>query len=188
MAEPKGMRDKHFPLWALDNPFRRLAGDPQKAFPYVRQGQVVADLGCGPGFYTLPLAKRVGPGATVYAVDSDPRAIQAIEKKAARLGLHNIRTHAGSAAQLGFIPDSSVDFILANGLLCSMARRDQAACIREMLRILKQGGKAYLVAGRGAWSNLADEEWETILGEFSVEDRNHATGMADNWALVTKKM
>jgi ubiquinone/menaquinone biosynthesis C-methylase UbiE len=85
--------------------------------PYVKKGQVVADLGCGPGYYTLVLAKNVGPEGKVYAVDLDKKCIQTLEKKAAKAGYHNIEAHASSAANLSFIKDKSVDFILANGLL-----------------------------------------------------------------------
>jgi ubiquinone/menaquinone biosynthesis C-methylase UbiE len=75
-------RDKHFPLFAHDNLSRRLFSNPNKYCPYVEKGQVVADLGCGPGYYTLVLAEFVGPEGRVYAVDSDGKAIRALEKKA----------------------------------------------------------------------------------------------------------
>jgi ubiquinone/menaquinone biosynthesis C-methylase UbiE len=54
-------RDKHFPLFAHDNLFRRLFSSPNEFNSYVSEGQTVADLGCGPGYYTLALVERVGP-------------------------------------------------------------------------------------------------------------------------------
>jgi ubiquinone/menaquinone biosynthesis C-methylase UbiE len=78
---------------------------------------VAADLGCGPGYYTLPLAEVVGPEGKIYTVDLNEKAIRALEKKANKLGIHNIEAHATTAADLSFIKDKSVDFILANGLL-----------------------------------------------------------------------
>jgi ubiquinone/menaquinone biosynthesis C-methylase UbiE len=89
--------------------------------PTSKKGQVVADLGCGPGYYMLALAECVGPEGRVYAVDSDEKAIRALETKAQKHGLRDIEAHASSASDLSFIRDRSVDFILANGLLCSMA-------------------------------------------------------------------
>jgi len=41
----------------------------------------VLDHGCGPGFYTIPLAYLVGEKGMVYAVDSDRKSIQALEDK-----------------------------------------------------------------------------------------------------------
>ncbi len=112
------------------NPIRRLFEAPQRHIePYVTNGQVVADLGCGPGYYTLALAECVGPEGRVYAVDLDEKAIRALEEKADKRGYHNIEAHATSASDLSFIKDASVDFVLANGLLCSMALgADQESC------------------------------------------------------------
>jgi ubiquinone/menaquinone biosynthesis C-methylase UbiE len=78
---------------------------------------VVADLGCGSGYYTLALAELVGPEGKVYAVDLDNKCIKALEKKADKSGYHNIEAHASSASDVSFIKDRSVDFVLANGLL-----------------------------------------------------------------------
>jgi len=126
---------------------RRLFENPQNSIePYVKKGQVVADLGCGPGYYTLPLAESVGSEGKVYAVDLNEEAIRALEKKAFELGYHNIETHATSASSLDFIKDESVDFVLANGLLCHMAEHRPLA-VNEIKRILKQNGKAYLSLG-----------------------------------------
>jgi ubiquinone/menaquinone biosynthesis C-methylase UbiE len=100
------------------NPIRRLFESPQRTIgPYVKNGQVVADLGCGPGYYTLALAESVGPEGKVYAVDLDKKCIQALKEKADKGGHHNIQIHASSASDVSFIKDRSVDFVLANGLL-----------------------------------------------------------------------
>jgi ubiquinone/menaquinone biosynthesis C-methylase UbiE len=99
-------------------PFRKLFEPSQRLIEsYVKKGQVAADLGCGAGYYTLPLAECVGPEGKVYAVDLDEKCIRSLEKKAAKSGYSNIEARASSASDLSFIKDSSVDFVLANGLL-----------------------------------------------------------------------
>jgi ubiquinone/menaquinone biosynthesis C-methylase UbiE len=118
----KTRRSRRHPPWnvslSIIGPFRKLFEPSQKLVgPYVQKGQVVADLGCGTGYYTLVLAKSVGPEGKVYAVDLDKKCIKALEKKAEKAGYHNIEAHALSAADLSYIKDKSVDFILANGLL-----------------------------------------------------------------------
>jgi ubiquinone/menaquinone biosynthesis C-methylase UbiE len=85
--------------------------------PYVSDGQVVADVGCEMGYYTLALAECVGPEGLVYVVDLEEEKIQAVQKKVEEGGYHNIEARATSAADLSFIEDGSVDFVLANGLL-----------------------------------------------------------------------
>jgi SAM-dependent methyltransferase len=103
---------------AILDPIRRLFEPPQRLIgPCVKKGQVVADLGCGSGYYTFALAEIVGTTGKVYAVDLDKKCVQALEKKACKVGYHNIEAHASSAADLSFINSRSVDFILANGLL-----------------------------------------------------------------------
>jgi ubiquinone/menaquinone biosynthesis C-methylase UbiE len=118
----KTRQSHRHPPWNISlsilGPFRKLFEPPQRLVePYVKKGQVVADLGSGPGYYTLVLAESVGAGGKVYAVDLEKKCIQALEKKADKAGYHNIEVHASTAADLSFIKDKSVDFILANGLL-----------------------------------------------------------------------
>ena len=190
MATSEEKRDKHFPLFAHDNPIRRLFEPPQRLVKsYVTNGQVLADLGCGPGYYTLALAEFVGPEGRVYAVDSDEKAIRALEKKADKRGYHNIETHASSASDLSFIKDGSVDFVLANGLLCSMAPHHHESTVNEIRRILKPRGLAYLSVARGFYSYVGKEEWEKILEAFRVERRggDGFLAIADRWAVLSTK-
>jgi SAM-dependent methyltransferase len=187
MAANGANRDKHFPLFAHDNPLRRMFGNPRKYCPYVKQDQIVADLGCGPGYYAFALAKSVGAGGRVYAVDSDEKAIRLVERKAIKLGYHNIEAHASSAANLSFIEDASVDFVLADGLLCSMAPQDHPSATDEIKRVLKPDGKAFLKAAKGFISYVDKEEWEAILVGFKVEQRNSEALFEDRWALVSNE-
>jgi len=188
MAANEAKRDKHFPLFANDNPLRRLFSSPKKYCSYAKQDQTIADLGCGPGYYTLALAESVGPKGRVYAVDSDEKAIRAVERKAAKRGYHNIEAHASSAANLSFIEDESVDFVLAEGLLCSMAPQDHESAVTEIKRILRPDGKAFLKAAKGRISYMDKAEWEAILEGFKVERRNYESFMEDRWALVSKEV
>ncbi len=181
-------KDMHYPNIYFENPIRKLYESPQKYNAYVSAGQVVADLGCGPGYFTIPLAECVGPDGHVYAVDTYRKAIIALEKKALKRGLHNIEMQACSAGNLNFIPDHSVDFILADGLLCTIAPGERDSAVSEMKRILKTNGKAYLVAGRLRPSYIEDDAaWEKILAGFAVEGRNSAPYKGNYWALVSLK-
>jgi len=192
LATSEEERDLHFRLFYHDNSIRRLFDSPQRLVePYVTNGQVVADLGCGPGFHTLALAELVGPEGRVYAVDSDEKAIRAVEKKADKRGYQNIEAHTSSACDLSFIEDGSVDFVLANGLLCSMAPQHHESAVNEIRRILKPKGLSYLSTGRSSRSYVSQAEWERILEGFRVERRGGdgfhfpATGM--RWAVVSTK-
>jgi len=167
------------------NPISRLFENRQSSIePYVRKGQVVADRGCNTGHYTFALAECVGPEGRVYAVDLKEDYVRALEKRADELGYRNIEFHACSASDLSFIRDELVDFVLANGLLCNMAEQRQPA-VKEINRILKPTGKAYLSLGSPPPLGFVDRaEWEKILERFIVERRG---GVLQKWAVVSKK-
>jgi ubiquinone/menaquinone biosynthesis C-methylase UbiE len=184
MTTRKEKNDKHFPVWG--HKFSTLFSNPKKYCSYVKSGQVVADLGCGPGFYTLALADCVGDEGKVYAVDSDKKVIQALDKKLEKCGYRNIETHEASTSDLSFIKDGSVDFILANGLLCSVAPQQLESSVTEMNRILKPEGQAYLSAAKGWGSYMTEEKWTKILEGFRVELSGDPM-IGDRWALVSKK-
>jgi len=188
MATNEEKHDKHFPLFYHYNPIRRLFfSNPKKYSQYITSGQTIADIGCGPGYFTFQLAEAVGPTGTVYAVDSDTKAIKALEKRAKKQGYHNIKTFTASATNLSFIKDESVDFILADGLLCSMAPQHQESAVNEMKRILKTNRKAYLKAARASWSYMSQTEWKKILEGFTVEQRNDDSDTGAFWAVVSRK-
>jgi len=62
----------------------------------IGEGSVVADLGAGSGWFTIRLAKRVGPNGRVYAEDIQRLMLQAIERRVHGMGLLNVRTWLGT--------------------------------------------------------------------------------------------
>ncbi len=61
----------------------------------IADGSVVADLGAGGGWFTIRLARRVGPNGLVYAEDVQRAMIESIERRVQREGLRNVRTVLG---------------------------------------------------------------------------------------------
>jgi ubiquinone/menaquinone biosynthesis C-methylase UbiE len=168
------------------DPIKRLFENPQKSLePYVRKGQVVVDLACNTGYYTLALAECVGPEGKVYAVDLNEKVIQEVKRKVDKSGYHNIELHASSAADLSFIKDGSVDFVLANGLLCSMSDQRPSA-VNEIKRILKPNGQAYLsLGGSPPLGYVNRAEWEKILEGFRVKRKGSFLFGFQKWAVVS---
>ena len=79
------------PWWvcySFDNPLRRLFHDPERLLdPYVKPGMTVVDIGCGMGYFTVGLAKLVGPEGKVIAVDLQQQMLDALERRARRAGM-----------------------------------------------------------------------------------------------------
>jgi len=78
------------PWWLgyfLASPIRRLFADPAAIVrPYVRPGMTVLEPGPGMGFFTVELARRVGPNGRVIAVDIQPRMIAGLKRRIAKAG------------------------------------------------------------------------------------------------------
>jgi ubiquinone/menaquinone biosynthesis C-methylase UbiE len=79
------------PWWLgylLASPVRRLLQDPTRIVaPHVREGMTVLEPGPGMGFFTLELARAVGPRGRVVAIDLQPRMLAGLRRRAARAGL-----------------------------------------------------------------------------------------------------
>src|SRR5262245_45040914 len=56
-----------------------------------RGGETIADVGCGVGTWTFPLARAVGESGKVFAVDIDPKAIEAVQERVGREKVTNVR-------------------------------------------------------------------------------------------------
>ena len=70
----------------------------------IADGSVVADLGAGGGWFTVRLARRVGPNGVVYAEDIQQQMIESIERRVQREGLRNVHDgarHVGRSEAAG---------------------------------------------------------------------------------------
>jgi ubiquinone/menaquinone biosynthesis C-methylase UbiE len=180
------MSDRHFRGWLLDNPLRRILFPPSRFIDgKVAAGMVVADLGSGPGYLSIPLAEATGPTGRVFAVDTDEKAIARVKTKAEARGLTHLDGRVSSASDVRFIQDASVDVLYGKGLLCCTA--DHAGALREIRRVLRKGGAAYLSVRKGGPKTdprrVDKSEWSQILAGFSVERRGE--GLTNRWAWVT---
>ncbi len=75
----------------------------------IRTDDVVADIGAGSGYFTIPLAKRVGDRGLVYAEDIQKEMVDYISKKVEKLRMKNIRIILGKIDD-PTIPDNSLNF------------------------------------------------------------------------------
>ncbi len=110
----------------------------------LQNGQTVADLGCGSGFYVLPAAQRVGNNGMVYAVDVQENKLAATQSLARQHGLKNITViKADLDKPLLDIPEGSCDSVILASILHEIDSR--ADLIKNAYRILKTGGKLVAV-------------------------------------------
>jgi len=107
------------PPWVgylLLNPLRKLLENPDKILGrFVREGMVVLEPGCGMGYFTLPLARMVGPKGRVVAVEIQSKMLSILERRARKAALlDRIELRQAGAEGLG-VEDllGRVDFAVA---------------------------------------------------------------------------
>jgi ubiquinone/menaquinone biosynthesis C-methylase UbiE len=90
----------------------------------LRPGDEVADVGAGSGYFTIRLAREVGPTGKVYAVDIDPQLLASLERRAKEEQLENIQTILADRndPELG---SNSVDMIFICDVLHHISGRDK---------------------------------------------------------------
>jgi ubiquinone/menaquinone biosynthesis C-methylase UbiE len=141
------------PWWlgyVLASPLRRLLQDPARILaPHVREGMTVLEPGPGMGFFTLELARRVGPGGRVVAVDVQEQMLAGLRRRAARAGLaERIDARLVTGASLG-VEDlaGQVDLVVAFAMVHELP--DQARFFEELRRALRPGGQVLLAEPAG---------------------------------------
>jgi ubiquinone/menaquinone biosynthesis C-methylase UbiE len=126
-------------LFTFDNPLRKLYQDPYKILsPYVTVGDRVVDLGCGMGYFSVPLAHLVGSSGQVIAVDLQKRMLDGLRRRVENAELQNIvQLHQCSQEQIGVT--GPADFILAFWMLHEV--HDPGSFLVQIVNILRSGGK-----------------------------------------------
>jgi ubiquinone/menaquinone biosynthesis C-methylase UbiE len=86
-------------LGVLESPDRDVWQEPERIMDElnIADGSRVADLGAGGGWFTVRLARRVGPNGIVYAEDIQQQMIDSIRRRVEEQGFHNVRTVLGAA-------------------------------------------------------------------------------------------
>ena len=139
-----------------DNPLLPYFRNPQRLLKAagLKPGQKVLEVGCGPGFFTIPAAKIVGNEGVVYAVDVHPLAIERVKEKIEKEGIKNIKPILTNASNTG-LPDQSIDLAFIFGLRYIAGGLGNV--IAEIHRILKPGGVLSFEKTRGSEKKLIEE-------------------------------
>lgn len=162
---------------------RKVWQDPEKILGQIqiRSGMVVADLGCGPGCFTVPIARRIEPEGIVYAVDSSARMLEYLRSNLQRSKVKRslIKVINSDVAKTK-IPSASIDFTVIANILHDVEDKD--SFLQEVRRISKPKSK------------LLDVDWigsETQVGpplEIRLGEESARKILKENGFLVTKKI
>lgn len=141
----------------------------------IADGSVVADIGAGAGWFTMRLARRVGPNGRVYAQDVQRQMLEAIRRRVAREGLRNVETRLGMGS-LPNLPERSLDAVLVVDVYPEV--EDRVTFLRNLAAALKPGGRIGIVnykPGRGGPGPAPNEG--VRVESASVEADARAAGL-----------
>jgi ubiquinone/menaquinone biosynthesis C-methylase UbiE len=116
-----------------------LFRDPYRALEAagLERGNTVLEIGCGPGFFTIPAARVVGAEGCVYALDISPLAIERVQQKVEAEGVSNVRTVLADATRTG-LPGQSFELAFLFGFAHHRGSLD--GILTETHRLLRPGG------------------------------------------------
>jgi ubiquinone/menaquinone biosynthesis C-methylase UbiE len=165
------------PWWLgylLASPLRRLLQEPEQIVaPYVREGMTVLEPGPGMGFFTIDLARRVGPTGRVIAVDVQPRMIQVLKRRLAKKGLGDRVDARVATAESLRLDDlaGKVDLSFAFAMVHEMP--NSAQFFTQAARASKSGGQLLLAepAGHVSTEKFEKELQEAAQAGFAVVER-----------------
>jgi len=108
----------------------------------LKEGAVVADIGAGGGFYTLEIARRIGPKGRVIAVDVDEKALRYIGSRAKKADLDNIGTILSDGGPPSLAP-GSVDLVFMRDVCHHI--KDPVAFFKGLKGAIKTTGEIAMI-------------------------------------------
>lgn len=146
-VERAGSLDSHIRSW-IQNPEKILR-------PYIKEGMTVLDFGCGPGFFSIDIAKMIGESGQVIACDLQEGMLQKIRAKIHGTELEKrIILHQCQETRIGV--SENIDFILAFYMVHEIPNKE--TFFREINVLLKPHGQVLIVEPPFHVSKKAFEE------------------------------
>ncbi|RPI75584.1 MAG: class I SAM-dependent methyltransferase [Desulfobacteraceae bacterium] len=164
MIGEKTMAEKACPLWVgylLACPLRKWVENPATILgPYVKQGMQALDIGSATGFFSLPMAERVGPNGKVICLDIREKFLEALKKRARKKGLFaRVETRLCRPDSPGLDHlKNQIDFAFASAVIHEVP--DAAGLFKEVHQTLKPGGLFLVIEPK---SRVSLKDFETSI-------------------------
>ncbi len=113
----------------------------------LKDGSVIADVGCGSGYFTFRLGKAVGEKGKVFATEISAKSLKAVADKVKKQNLTNIETVISEPTDTKLAP-ASVDAALLCNVLHHVPKDKRAALTKNIVRAIRPGGFLFIVGWR----------------------------------------
>ncbi len=151
----------------LDNIFRKWVHNPKKLLKdYVKEGMIALDVGCGPGLFSIEMAKMVGKTGKVIAADLQEGMLKKVENKIIGTEIEKrIKLHQCEKNKIGI--SEKVDFVLAFYMIHEVP--NQMNFFKEIKSMLKTNGKMFIIEPMFHVSKNAFEDTINIAKEAGLK-------------------
>ena len=164
-------------LGLLESPDRAAWQKPDQIMDAlgIADGSKVADIGAGAGWFTIQLARRVGPNGLVYAQDVQRQMLEAIRRRVSREGLQNVQAVLGTGSNPN-LPKAALDAILVVDVYPEVD--DRVTFLRNLSLALKPNGRIGVVNYKPGQGGPGPAPSEGVRVESAaVEADAHAAGL-----------
>jgi len=170
---------------SLDNFIRKILQNPKRILnPYINKGMTVLDLGCGPGFFTIEIAKMLSGSGKVIAVDLQDGMLEKVNKKIKGTVLEQmIEIHKCGEDSIGVT--ENVDFVLAFYVIHEVPNKNKL--FEELKSILKPGGKIYVIEPNFHVSKKSFKEMIDVIKSVGFEIINRPKLFFSRTVLIANK-
>ena len=175
-AQQQGGSHRLFPptdLGLLDAPDRDLWQRPDQIMDAmgIADGSIVADIGAGSGWFTIRLARRVGPQGIVYAEDVQQEMINAISRRVSREGFTNVKPVLGLKNDPR-LPPRSLDAALMVDAYHEV--EDRVTMLANLAKALKPQGRFGIIDFRLDGTGPGPAPEERVSPDVVVKDAEKA--------------
>jgi len=179
----------------LDNPERRKLLPPEETLSRfgLTEGDSIADIGCGTGYFTLSAARVVGRQGKVYALDIMPDMLETVRSKAREKDFKNIEFIQTQETDF-VLPDAAVPYALACLVIHEVD--DPLAFFQEVKRILQPDGHFYIIEWTRQENSKMGPPLEhridgtalvAVLKQSGFHDIEHFELNSEMYAIIVKK-
>jgi len=169
---------------SLDNKMRRWLQNPQRILsPYVREGMTVLDIGCGPGFFSIEMAKIVGKNGTVLSVDLQEGMLQKLHNKIKGTELEERMKLIHCTKDIINVTET-VDFILAFYMVHEVP--DKNSFFHQLKNILSTQGQFLMVEPKLFHVSKKDFEVTTMVAKNNGFTIHQGPTLPFSWSALLK--
>ena len=169
---------------SLDNRIRRWVQNPEKILGgYIEKGMTVLDVGCGPGFFSIDMARMVGESGRVIAADLQEGMLEKLRGKIKGTELEErIRLH--KCEEYGIGVSENVDFVLLFYVVHEVPNKEEF--FNEIVNILNPNGQILIIEPPFHVSKAAFEETVRKAREAGLTEAERPKVFLSKTAILKK--